>query len=84
MIEQHVKATILLGSDAKKIAAVIPPSVSVSIVNDMNAAVNLASELSVPDDLVLLAPACASLDMYENYQRRGDAFVTAVKRQELC
>ena len=44
----------------------------------MNEAVNLSSQIAKSGDVVLLAPACASLDMYENYQQRGDTFVSAV------
>ena len=49
---------------------------------DMNEAVKIASDLAEAGDVVLLAPACASLDMYENYQQRGDAFVAAVNALE--
>ena len=45
---------------------------------DMEDAVQQAAAYAESDDTVLLAPACASLDQYENYAARGDAFVEAV------
>jgi UDP-N-acetylmuramoylalanine--D-glutamate ligase len=44
----------------------------------MDDAVQQAAAYAESDDTVLLAPACASLDQYENYAARGDAFVEAV------
>ena len=78
IIKQYVKHVLLLGADAKKIADAIGSEVMHEFVIDMNEAVNIASDLAEAGDVVLLAPACASLDMYENYQQRGDAFVAAV------
>ncbi len=82
IIKQYVKHVLLLGADAKKIADAIGSEVMHEFVIDMNEAVNIASDLAEAGDVVLLAPACASLDMYENYQQRGDAFVAAVNALE--
>jgi UDP-N-acetylmuramoylalanine--D-glutamate ligase len=46
----------------------------------MMAAVRAASGMARPGDVVLLAPAAASLDMFRDYAARGDAFASAVKR----
>ncbi|MDJ0960194.1 MAG: UDP-N-acetylmuramoyl-L-alanine--D-glutamate ligase [Acidimicrobiia bacterium] len=46
---------------------------------DMTEAVAVAAELAAPGDVVLLAPGCASFDMYESYAARGDAFAAAVR-----
>jgi UDP-N-acetylmuramoylalanine--D-glutamate ligase len=54
------------------------------IQNDMTEAVNTANDLAEAGEVVLLAPACASLDMYESYQERGAAFVTAINMLEAC
>ena len=45
----------------------------------MNAAVVAAESLAQPGDNVLLAPACASFDMFENFEHRGDVFIRAVE-----
>lgn len=82
IIKKYVKHVLLLGVDAKKVAKVIDPEITHDFVVDMNEAVNIASNIAEPGDVVLLAPACASLDMYENYQERGAAFVTAVNTLE--
>jgi len=42
-------------------------------------AVKLASKLAKPGDIVLLSPACASYDMFENYEQRGQQFTSLVK-----
>ena len=44
----------------------------------MNEAVAEADKIAGSGDLVLLSPACSSLDMYMDYQQRGDAFISAV------
>jgi UDP-N-acetylmuramoylalanine--D-glutamate ligase len=46
---------------------------------DMDDAVSQAAAYAESDDTVLLAPACASFDQYDNYGARGDAFAAAVK-----
>jgi UDP-N-acetylmuramoylalanine--D-glutamate ligase len=49
-------------------------------VRAMGEAVERAFELARPGDAVLLSPACSSLDMFDNYAERGDAFIEAVER----
>ncbi len=75
------RAVVLLGRDADQIAAVVPEGVVAVRVADMDEAVARAAELAAPGDRVLLSPACASLDMYRNYEERGQVFVDAVRRR---
>tara|TARA_B100000586_G_scaffold3867_1_gene2624 strand:+ start:4612 stop:5973 length:1362 start_codon:yes stop_codon:yes gene_type:complete len=77
-IKKYVKKVFLLGVDANKLADVIGSNVEKEFVKNMDDAVKGASKIADSGDLVLLAPACSSLDMYVNYQQRGDAFISAV------
>ena len=78
VIETNTKAVILFGQDANSIAAVIGSSQPVYLVQDIAAAVAKAKVLSGPGDAVLFSPACASFDMFPNYQERGRAFKEVV------
>ncbi|WP_024592943.1 MULTISPECIES: UDP-N-acetylmuramoyl-L-alanine--D-glutamate ligase [unclassified Pseudoalteromonas] len=79
-IEQHVKALICFGKDASDLAAITNKSY---LTNNMEEAVTLAKVLSSAGNIVLLAPACASIDMYNNYMQRGDDFVQCVMAEAL-
>ncbi|GMR06233.1 MAG: UDP-N-acetylmuramoyl-L-alanine--D-glutamate ligase [Gammaproteobacteria bacterium] len=74
VVEQHVKAIILIGRDARKIQDAVSDVVSTSLAADMSDAVAQASVLAETGDVVLLSPACASFDMYQNFEQRGDDF----------
>ncbi|MCB1683409.1 MAG: UDP-N-acetylmuramoyl-L-alanine--D-glutamate ligase [Pseudomonadales bacterium] len=78
-VGQFVKAAILLGRDADRLAASLADSTQIHRVPDMDQAVELAARLAGAGDLVLLSPACASLDMYRNYEARGQHFTRAVE-----
>ncbi|WP_018948917.1 UDP-N-acetylmuramoyl-L-alanine--D-glutamate ligase [Thioalkalivibrio sp. ALMg11] len=74
-----VRGVVLLGEDAPAIARALASVVPVQRVDDMAAAVAQAAAWAEPGDTVLLSPGCASLDMYPNYQARGDDFAHAVR-----
>ncbi|MEY6431715.1 UDP-N-acetylmuramoyl-L-alanine--D-glutamate ligase [Thioalkalicoccus limnaeus] len=74
------RAVVLLGRDAPRIAAALNGSLPVGQAGDMDDAVRQAAAFAQPDDCVLLSPACASLDMFENYEHRGRVFAEAVRR----
>ena len=73
-----VKLAILFGRDANKIADDIAGACEVVQVDSLEAAVQLADERAVQGDVVLLSPACASFDMFKNYEDRGNQFIAAV------
>ena len=77
--KDYVSNAILFGKDAQVIAEHIRGFIPVHMVNDMREAVFSASRIAKFDDKVLLSPACSSLDMFNNYQERGEAFINEVK-----
>ncbi|SDS09909.1 UDP-N-acetylmuramoyl-L-alanine--D-glutamate ligase [Microlunatus soli] len=90
MVTEHaerLRGAVLLGVDRDRIAEALArhaPQVPVISVPDtdtgaMARVVEAAASLARPGDVVLLAPACASRDMYTDYAERGDAFATAVQ-----
>jgi UDP-N-acetylmuramoylalanine--D-glutamate ligase len=65
---------ILIGAAAEKIAAQITGSVAIEQAGTLERAVDIARNAARPGDIVLLAPACASFDQFENYEQRGRVF----------
>ena len=84
VINKKARGVVLMGEDADKIAAVIDASIATIFVSDMSEAVSKAYQLAKGSerDNVLLSPACASFDMFENYVKRGDAFINEVSKLE--
>ena len=75
----HLRAAILIGEDADKLEAAFQDLTPTERAKNMYAAVSRAAELAENGDTVLLAPACASFDQFDNYQARGEEFVNAVE-----
>jgi UDP-N-acetylmuramoylalanine--D-glutamate ligase len=80
VIEETVRAVVLIGRDAQQIEAVLSGCVPLACAADMDEAVILAAEFSQPGDRVLLSPACASLDMFDNFSHRGEVFMASARR----
>ena len=79
LVREKVKAIICLGIDNSKIIAAFGNVVDDLIeVNTMNDAVRMAQRYTEKGDAVLLSPACASFDLFENYEDRGRQFKQAV------
>ena len=77
---RYVRAVLLIGRDAPALKAAIEPSgVPCFDLDDLPSAVRRASGLARSNDVVLLSPACASLDMFTNYAHRAQVFVDAVR-----
>jgi len=74
----RVKLAVLIGAAAGKIAEAIGGSLPVTRADSMADAVRLGLETGKPGDVVLLSPACASFDMFANYEHRGKVFKEAV------
>lgn len=80
MVRQKVKAIVCLGKDNKRIHEAFEDDVEI-IVNTFSAneAVQVAYHLAKKGNTVLLSPACASFDLFKNYEDRGNQFKAAVK-----
>jgi UDP-N-acetylmuramoylalanine--D-glutamate ligase len=94
-VRDRLRGVVLLGRDRAVIAGALSrhaPDVPVIVLDGdetgavdgglaMERAVGAAAELARPGDTVLLAPGCASMDMFTSYSERGDAFADAVRRR---
>lgn len=78
-VAQYCRAVVLLGRDAERLAAALDDSVPLVRVTSLEEAVQRSAELAQPGDAVLLSPACASLDMFRNFEERGRLFAQAVE-----
>jgi UDP-N-acetylmuramoylalanine--D-glutamate ligase len=79
LVREKVKAIICLGVDNKKIIDAFGNVVDMMVeVTNMNDAVRMAERLTEKGDAVLLSPACASFDLFESYEDRGNQFKQAV------
>ena len=86
LLEERAKTVITIGSAAEKIEAALasagPRGFNMERADTMDRAVSLAHRLAQPGDTVLLAPACASFDQFENYEHRGRVFKELVAALE--
>ncbi|NOY65971.1 MAG: UDP-N-acetylmuramoyl-L-alanine--D-glutamate ligase [Gammaproteobacteria bacterium] len=80
VVNKKARAVVLIGKDAKLIEQALTGDVTILHASDMQDAVNMAREQARPGDDVILSPACASFDMYENYEQRGNVFSEIVRR----
>ena len=78
VVGDSCRALVLIGEAAQKIGAVIDNAARVEYAGDMDEAVRMASWLAQAGDAVLLSPACASFDMFRDFEERGRRFKEAV------
>jgi len=80
LVEQKVKAIVCMGLDNEKIMSFFSPIVkSLQETKSVGDAVKVARKYAEPGDVVLLSPACASFDLFRNYEDRGNQFKALVK-----
>jgi UDP-N-acetylmuramoylalanine--D-glutamate ligase len=80
-VRDELRAAVLIGEDAALLASALEQKTPCHLATDLDEAVVQAQALAQPGDAVLLAPACASFDMFRDYAERGDVFMAAVQRQ---
>ena len=76
---RFVKGIFLIGKDGTKIAEAIGDDIACKICGDLPVAVKAAADQAVSGDLVLLSPACASLDQFRDYKERAQVFISEVE-----
>ena len=79
-VKKTVKKIILIGEAKGQIRSALKGAARMEDAADMESAVQAAFKSAEGGDVVLLSPACASFDMFRNYQERGQAFKDAVKK----
>jgi UDP-N-acetylmuramoylalanine--D-glutamate ligase len=78
-LRERAILALLIGAAADKIASQIDGSVPIERAGTLDHAVEIASQAARAGDVVLLAPACASFDQFQNYEHRGQVFKTLVR-----
>ena len=80
ILEKYARHVVLIGRAAPDLAKAIGDRVAVSFAKTMDEAVQEAYLAAKPNDSVLLSPACASWDMYKNFEHRGQVFTGIVEQ----
>lgn len=78
-VTDYVRTIVLIGEDADKIQATLGSLAPVVRAESLEQAVIVAKDYAKPGDVVLLSPACASLDMFRDFNHRGDVFAACVR-----
>ncbi|MGI9275926.1 MAG: UDP-N-acetylmuramoyl-L-alanine--D-glutamate ligase [Endozoicomonas sp.] len=79
---RYVREVVLIGQNGPDIGKALDDEVSHRYCDDLTEAVNDACQIAEEGDAVLLAPACASFDMFDSFEHRGDSFIYLVKALE--
>ncbi len=83
-VDRYVSHLVLIGRDGPAIEQVVKGSVTIHNASSLEEAVSISAGLAEEGDAVLLAPACASFDMFNSFEHRGDRFAELVNGLILC
>ncbi len=79
LLREKATLALLIGAAADKIESHIAGSIAIERAGTLPRAVQIAGQVAKPGDIVLLAPACASFDQFENYEQRGRIFKELIR-----
>lgn len=79
-VKKYVRNVVLIGEDAPKLATALNGAAEILNAESMRQAVKISIEKAHQGDIVLLSPACASFDMFDNFEHRGRVFAEEVNR----
>jgi UDP-N-acetylmuramoylalanine--D-glutamate ligase len=83
LVKEKVKALILIGEAAEKIKKALGDLTRTVMAGELREAVQISRDIAAQGDVVLLSPACASFDMFENFEDRGRQFKTFVSELRI-
>lgn len=79
-VAKYVRVVVLIGKDAQLIGQSLVGASKILYAVSITDAITICKKESLPSDIVLFSPACASFDMFNNFEHRGEVFVQEVKR----
>lgn len=79
-MEKYARHVVLIGESARELADLIHGRIPISFAASMDEAVQRCDAVAQPGDSVLLSPACASFDMFKNFEHRGQVFSEVVEK----
>ncbi|MFC0336051.1 UDP-N-acetylmuramoylalanine--D-glutamate ligase [Kushneria avicenniae] len=79
-LARHARTVVVYGRDRELLARALGDAVTVVVVDTLEQAMQHAMGVALPGDAVLLSPACASLDQFDNFEARGEAFCAWLKQ----
>jgi len=82
-LQNYARCLILIGQDAPLMETALTGSVVIEHANTLEQAIQIAQQNAQSGDAVILAPACASFDMFNNFEHRGEVFMAAVKKLKI-